>query len=281
MNTPGCDLLVQQVLDRFGDTPDPRLRQILRSLVSHLHAFVRETRLTDREWMQGIEFLTATGQMCDAKRQEFILLSDVLGVSMQMVAVNSDRGEGTTEATVFGPFHVDSAPAYDNGADIANGATGAPCVVHGRVRGSDGSVIAGATVDVWQADEEGLYDVQRPGLTHAQARGVLRTDAEGRFGFRTVVPVPYPIPTDGPVGDLLRASRRPAVRPAHLHVMIAADGFQTLVTHVFRRGDAHLACDPVFGVRDSLVADWTTEPDGTVRLDFDFVLPPALEVKQP
>ena len=275
VTTPGSDTLVQQVLDRFGHTTDPRLRQIILSLATHLHAFVREVQLTEAEWMAGIQFLTATGQMCDAKRQEFILLSDVLGASMQTVAVNSDRGAGSTEATVFGPFHVAGAPRYNHGDDIANGARGTPCTVRGRVRRTDGTPVAGATVDVWQSDDDGLYDVQRPGLDQAQARGVLTSGADGGFWFRSIAPVPYPIPTDGPVGALLRATGRSAWRPAHLHFLIAAEGCQTLITHVFRSGDPYLQSDPVFGVRQSLVADWVAEADGSVSLDFDFVLPPA------
>lgn len=272
MNIPGSEALVQQVVDRFAATPDPRLREILGSLVRHLHGFIRETRLTEREWMQGIEFLTAVGQTCDDKRQEFILLSDVLGASMQVVAVQSERPAGCTESTVFGPFHVEGAPRIPNGGDIANGARGEPCTVFGSVRNIEGDPIADAEVDVWQSDDDGLYDVQRPGLQAAQGRGVLRTDAQGRFWFTSVVPVPYPIPTDGPVGRLLDATRRSAWRPAHLHVRIVAPGYDTLITHVFRAGDPHLESDPVFGVRPSLVSSWPESPEGQRELCFDFVL---------
>jgi hydroxyquinol 1,2-dioxygenase len=272
MNTPGSDALVQEVVDRFAATPDPRLREILTSLVRHLHGFIRETRLTEREWMQGIEFLTAVGHTCDDKRQEFILLSDVLGASMQVVALQSERPAGCTESTVFGPFHVEGAPRIANGGDIANGARGEPCTVFGSVRNSEGDPIADAEVDVWQSDDDGLYDVQRPGLQAAQGRGVLRTDAQGRFWFTSVVPVPYPIPTDGPVGRLLDASRRSAWRPAHLHVRIVAPGYDTLITHVFRAGDPHLESDPVFGVRPSLVSSWPESSDEGRELRFDFVL---------
>ncbi|MDQ7747270.1 dioxygenase family protein [Hydrogenophaga pseudoflava] len=272
MNNPGSDALLQQVADSFAATPDPRLREILASLVRHLHGFIRETGLTEREWMQGIEFLTAVGQTCDDKRQEFILLSDVLGASMQVVAVQSERPAGCTESTVFGPFHVEGASRIANGGDIANGARGEPCTVFGSVRNSDGDPVADAEVDVWQSDDDGLYDVQRPGLPAAQGRGVLRTDAQGRFWFTSVVPVPYPIPTDGPVGRLLDASRRSAWRPAHLHVRIVAPGHDTLITHVFRAGDPHLESDPVFGVRPSLVSSWPGSAEGRRELRFDFVL---------
>lgn len=271
-NATASETLVRQVLDRHADTPDPRLREILASLVRHLHGFIQETKLTEAEWMQGIQFLTAVGQKCDGQRQEFILLSDVLGASMQVVTVQSERPAGCTESTVFGPFHVEGAPAVANGGEIAHGAPGTPCSVFGTVRSGDGSPIADAVVDVWQSDDDGLYDVQRPDLTQAQCRGVLRSDAQGRFWFDTVLPVPYPIPTDGPVGRLLDATRRSPMRPAHLHLRIAAPGHETLITHVFREGDPHLASDPVFGVRDSLIAAWPRTADGRHELRYDFVL---------
>lgn len=272
MQTLPPDTLTQEVVDRFSDTPDPRLREILGALVRHLHAFARETRLTEAEWFEGIRFLSDTGQACTATRQEFILLSDVLGLSMQTVAQQAERPAGCTEATVFGPFFVPDAPQVAFGGDVARGAQGQPCVVSGSVRGPDGEAIVQATLEVWQADDEGLYDVQKPDLDQAQARGVLHTREDGRYEFRTVVAQAYPIPTDGPVGRLLQASRRSPWRPAHLHFRISAEGYETLITHVFKRGDPHLASDPVFGVRPSLVADWRPQPDGTTRLDFDFVL---------
>ncbi len=272
---PPIDSLTQQVIDRFAQTPDVRLKEIMGSLTEHLHAFAREVQLTQQEWMHGIEFLTATGQMCTATRQEFILLSDVLGLSMQTVAINANQPEGCTEPTVFGPFFVANAPEYEHGADVANGAKGRPCLVRGCVRGVDGQPVSGALLDVWQADDEGQYDVQKPGLQQAQARGRLRSGSDGSFHFRTVVAEPYPIPTDGPVGQLLTATHRSPWRPAHLHFMIQANGYETLITHVFRRDDEHLESDPVFGVRPSLLADWATQADGSVLLEFDFTLNPA------
>lgn len=268
--------ITQAVIARFAQTPDPRLKEIMTSLVQHLHAFAREVKLTEAEWMRGIEFLTATGQMCDDKRQEFILLSDVLGLSMLTVAMNNDKPAGCTEATVFGPFHVEGAPHFEQGDDVANGAAGQPCTVRGQVRGLGGEAVASAEIDVWQADADGLYDVQRSDLSHAQARGVLHSGADGRFEFRTIVAEPYPIPTDGPVGTLLNATRRHPWRPAHLHFMIKAPGYETLVTHVFRNGDRYLDSDAVFGVRQSLIADWKEQPDGSFLLDFDFVLQRAV-----
>jgi len=267
--------LTQAVIARLADTPNARTREIMTSLVRHLHDFAREVRLTEADWKQGIDYLTATGQMCDDKRQEFILLSDVLGLSMLTVAMNHEKPEGCTEATVFGPFHVEGAPHYEHGADLANGAKGEPCTVYGRVTGVDGRPIADAVVETWQADADGHYDVQYEGLEVAQGRGVLQSGDDGRFHFRTIVAQAYPIPDDGPVGELLRATGRHPWRPAHLHFMIKAPGYETLVTHVFRGGDKYLNSDAVFGVRKSLVGDWVRQPDGSYRLDFDFVLNPA------
>lgn len=269
------DTITQAVIARFAETPDPRLKEIITSLVQHLHAFAREIKLTEAEWLEGIEFLTATGQKCDAKRQEFILLSDTLGLSMLTVAMGSDKPQGCTEATVFGPFYVEGAPHYEHGADVANGAKGEPCLVRGSVKGLDGEPVAGAVIDVWQADAEGNYDVQYGDLDHAQARGVLKSGADGTFHFRTIVAEAYPIPSDGPVGDMLRATNRHPWRPAHLHFIIKAAGYETLITHVFRDGDKYLDSDVVFGVRQSLVADWVQQPDGLTTLDFDFVLNPV------
>jgi hydroxyquinol 1,2-dioxygenase len=269
------DTITQAVLARLADTPDPRVREIVRSLVRHLHDFAREVRLTEAEWLQGIRFLTATGHKCDDKRQEFILLSDVLGLSMLTVCMNNRKPAGCTEATVFGPFHVEGAQHYDDGADVANGAKGEPCDVTCTIRGLAGEPVSGATIDVWQADADGRYDVQYAGLEEPQGRGVLHSDERGMFRFRTVVAQAYPIPVDGPVGDLLRATGRHPWRPAHLHFMIKAPGYETLVTHVFRRGDTYLDSDAVFGVRKSLIGDWVRLSDGTYRLDFDFVLNPV------
>ena len=277
--------ITQAYLARIAGCDNPRLKAILTSLVTHLHDFAREVQLTEAEWMQGIQFLTATGQKCDDKRQEFILLSDTLGLSMLLVAQNHRFDAGATEATVFGPFHVENAPQLAQGEDIAQGAPGEPLFVTATVRSANGTPLADAEVDVWQADDEGLYDVQRPDLAHPQARAVLRTDAEGRLRFRTVLPVAYPVPTDGPVGQLLLATGRHPWRPAHIHFMVQAGGHERLITHVFRDGDEYLDSDVVFGVRSSLIGDFQRHepgaaPDGTVlsqafhTLSFDFVLQP-------
>lgn len=277
------DPITADVLARFAATPDPRLREVMASLIRHLHGFARDVKLTEAEWFAAIGFLTAVGQKCDATRQEFILLSDTLGLSMVVTDLNDAKPPGCTEPTVFGPFHVADAPRFALGADIAAGAPGEPCWVQGRVLGLDGTPVPGAELDVWQADAEGFYDVQRPDLAHAQGRGRLRADEQGGFRFWTIVAEAYPVPSDGPVGGMLAATGRHPWRPAHLHFMITAPGFERLITHVFRRDGQYLDSDAVFGVRPSLVADWIrhepgTAPDGTRRdapwwsLDFDFVL---------
>jgi hydroxyquinol 1,2-dioxygenase len=269
------DNITQAVIARLADTPDPRLKEIMTSLVQHLHAFARDVKLTEAEWFQGIEFLTRVGHMTDDKRQEFILLSDTLGLSMLTVAMNNDKPAGCTEATVFGPFYVEGAPTFDLGEDVAGGAAGVPCEVRGQVRGLAGEAVPGAEIHVWQADAEGKYDVQRNDLDAHQARGVLHANGKGQYHFRSILAEAYPIPDDGPVGDMLKATRRHPWRPAHLHFMIKAPGYETLITHVFRKGDAYLDSDAVFGVRQSLVADWVQQPDGKYLVEYDFVLNPT------
>jgi len=280
------DTITQAVIARHAQATDARLRDIMTSLVQHLHAFAREVQLTEAEWFEGIRFLTDAGHITDDKRQEFILLSDTLGLSTLVTALNNRRPKGCTEATVFGPFHVEGAPHYEHGADVAHGAKGEPAYVRGRVVDRQGRAIAGAEIQVWQADEDGRYDVQYPGLQEHRARGVLESGADGGFHFRSIVANSYPIPHDGPVGRMLAALGRHPWRPAHLHFMISAPGYQRLITHVFRNGDRYLDSDAVFGVRSSLVADWLRHgpgraPDGTTSevpfytLDFDFVLEPT------
>jgi hydroxyquinol 1,2-dioxygenase len=272
--------ITQAVLDRIHPDTNPRLKVVLTSLVNHLHDFAREVALTEDELMQAIQYLTAVGQKCDDKRQEFILLSDVLGLSMLTVALNNDKPAGCTEATVFGPFYVENEPEIALGGDAANGAPGEPCWVEGQIKGPTGEVIPHAQIEVWQADADGFYDVQKPELQQAQARAKMKADAQGRYYFKTIVAEAYPIPTDGPVGDLLHATGRHPWRPAHLHFMIKAPGYETLITHVFRDGDTYLDSDAVFGVRQSLVAAWVKqeadakEGGATTHLHFDFVLNP-------
>ena len=266
--------ITQAVLERFAATPNPRLKEIVNSLVTHLHDFARDVKLTEEEWMKGIQYLTATGQKCDAKRQEYILLSDVLGLSMLTIALNQDKPAGCTEPTVFGPFFLEEAPRYELGADVANGAKGDPCLVSGRILSLTGEPIPNALINVWQADEDGLYDVQYMNEDRIQARGILHSDANGNYHFKTIVAEAYPIPVDGPVGELLEATKRHPWRPAHLHFMVEAPGYERLITHVFRADDEYLDSDAVFGVRQTLIADWPKQADGSYTMNYDFVLNP-------
>jgi protocatechuate 3,4-dioxygenase beta subunit len=238
----------------FAGTPDPRLRQVMTSLVQHLHAFVKDVELTEDEWGFAIDFLTRTGHMSDEVRQEFILLSDVLGVSMLVETINHRTGGTSTESTVLGPFHMVSSPVRELGDDIALDGKGTPCLVSGQVTGPDGEPLAGASVDVWQTNEDGFYDVQQPGIQPAgNLRGMFTADDDGRFWFRSVVPRYYPIPDDGPVGQLLAATGRHPNRPAHLHFIVAAPGYRPVTTHVFVDDSPYLDSDAVFGVKESLV----------------------------
>lgn len=250
------------VIDRFAETPDPRLKQVVQSLVRHLHDFVRDVDLSFEEWQHAIDYLTRTGQMCTDKRQEFILLSDTLGISMLVDAVNHRMPAGTTETTVLGPFYVAEPPEQAAGADVSGGATGEPLLVSGTVAAADGTPIADAIVDIWQADAEGYYDVQRAELDGAQLRARFRTDAAGKFSFRTIMPSFYPIPDDGPVGEMLKATNRHPNRPAHVHFMIGAEGYETLITHVFAADSPYLDSDAVFGVKNSLIAEFVRHPPG-------------------
>lgn len=282
--------ITEAVNARLGESIDPRLKEIMTSLVRHLHAFARDVSLTEEEWFAGIRFLTDVGHMCTDTRQEFILLSDTLGLSMLVTAQNNRKPPGCTEATVFGPFHVENSPVHALGDDIANGAPGAPCFVRGMVRDVDGRPVPNAKLEVWQADESGRYDVQYPDQREHMARATLFAGPDGSYRFRSIVANAYPIPHDGPVGRMLDALGRHPWRPAHLHFMITADGYEPLITHVFRSGDQYLDSDAVFGVRSSLVADWVRHepgraPDGTTldapfyTLNFDFVLNPRQDGK--
>jgi hydroxyquinol 1,2-dioxygenase len=283
------DALTQAVLASFANCERARTQEILQSLAKHLHAFASEVQLSEAEWFAGIDFLTRTGHITDDKRQEFILLSDVLGLSMLVVGMNSrisnDGAAATssTEATVFGPFFVEGSPRFEPGDDIANGAPGEPCYVSGRVLNAAGEPVASAHIEIWQADDDGFYDVQYADLNSMRGRGHMLADDEGRYAFWTVKPVGYPIPHDGPVGDLLKAARRSPMRPAHIHFMIRAEGFQPVITHVFAEGDPYLDTDAVFGVKSSLITPFVrhepgTAPDGSTRAEpfytaeYDFVL---------
>ncbi|HKC44627.1 MAG TPA: intradiol ring-cleavage dioxygenase [Burkholderiales bacterium] len=285
------DNLTDAVLARIKDMKNPRLKEILTSLIKHLHAFETEVQLTEEEWFEGIKFLTAVGQKCDDKRQEFILLSDVLGLSMRVVEINHPMPEGATESTVLGPFFVHGAPEFEYGADLTKNAKieGEPTWVTGKILSMDGKPIAGATVDVWQARANGVYDIQEPD-SEFELRGRVKSNAEGRYAFRTYKPKFYGVPTDGPVGDLLRAMGRHPMRPAHMHLIVSAPGYRQVITHAFVSGDPYLDSDAVFAVKESLIADWKTVdspeeakklgmPCPFLRLDFDVRLSPDVGVR--
>ena len=246
----------------FDDTPDPRLKRVLTSLVRHLHDFVKDVELTEEEWGVAIDFLTRTGHMSDGLRQEFILLSDVLGVSMLVETINHRTGGTSTESTVLGPFHMVESPPRELGANIDLDGDGQPCLVTGRVTGSDGQPLPGAQVDVWQANDEGFYDVQQPGVQpERNLRGLFTADEQGRFWFRSIVPRYYPIPADGPVGELLSATRRHPNRPAHIHFIVTAPAHRPVTTHLFVDDSPYLDSDAVFGVKESLVRKFPVVDD--------------------
>ncbi len=282
------DNITDVFMGYFGPDTDPRLREVMQSLAHHLHAFVKETGLTHAEWEKGIAFLEWAGRISDAERHEFVLLSDVLGVSSLVDMVNS-RPEGTS-SSVLGPFHIEGAPAIAYGADLKRHYEGPVLLAQGTVRAQDGTPIEGATINVWQTAPNGLYASQDPEQDTYSFHGIQTTGADGRYGFTTVKPVSYTVPTDGPVGEILNATGRHPWRPSHLHYIVKADGFRPLVTEVFPDDDPYLDQDTVFGVRDDLVMTYTEHPpdafpDGFalsgridapyLRVDFDLVLVPA------
>ena len=257
---------------RTAPEADPRLSEIVAVVVRHLHEAVKELRLTPDEWFKAIDFLTRTGQTCTDWRQEYILLSDTLGVSMLVDAINHDRPQGSTENTVLGPFYVPDSPRHENGANINLDGKGEPVVVRGRVLDQDGKPVAGALLEVWQANADGFYDVQQKGVQpDNNLRATFTSDADGRFWFRSAKPLHYPIPCDGPVGEMLTALGRPYIRPAHLHFMVSAPGFDRIITHLFTPDCPYLTKDPVFGVKESLIADFrkTDDPAEAGRLGFE------------
>ena len=288
--------LAQAVIDRMRDPMDPRLKEVMSALVRHAHAFLREVQLTPEEWMAAIQFLTATGKMCDEKRQEFILLSDTLGMSMLVVAIEQARAAAAlkeapshqrpTEATVQGPFYWEGAPEHALGADIGAGQAGEPAYYFGRVTDTAGRPIANCAMDVWSGDGEGFYDMQKGPDAGMALRARFRTDAEGHYRFWSIKPAYYPVPDDGPVGRMLHRMGRHPNRPGHMHMMLDSPGHQRLVTHLFVSDSPYLDSDAVFGVRDSLVVDFHPHPPGTApdgrtlgatyyTAEYDFKLAPA------
>jgi hydroxyquinol 1,2-dioxygenase len=276
MKTLTEDDVTRIALERLASCPDARLKKIVGALTRHLHEFAREVNLTPDEWMAGIRFLTDIGHITDDKRQEFILLSDTLGLSAVVdLIANRDAASGSTESSLLGPFFRTDAPDFPTDADISNAAPGGKLVVRGRVSDRDGKPIAGASVDTWQASSEGRYDLQQPNSDEMNFRGRFRTAQNGRFQFRSVKPSSYPVPVDGPVGKMLVALGRHPYRPAHLHFMISAPGFKTLTTALYIAGDPYLDSDAVFGSKDSLVVRYRpSSADGSSpdAVDFDFVL---------
>ncbi|MDR3376012.1 MAG: intradiol ring-cleavage dioxygenase [Ancalomicrobiaceae bacterium] len=265
------DVSDEVVLARMAESMDPRLRHVMTAVVKHLHALVKEVEPTQQEWEQAISFLTETGHMCNEWRQEFILLSDILGVSMLVDAINNRKPSGATETTVLGPFHVSGAPRYPNGANICLDGKGEPLLVTGRVTNTDGQPIANALLDVWQANDEGFYDVQQKGVQpDMNLRGLFTTDADGRFWFRSVKPRFYAIPDDGPVGQLLGQLGRHPYRPAHIHFIVGADGYEPITTHLFTPDCPYLTSDAVFGVKETLIADFrpVDDPERATELGF-------------
>jgi len=255
--------LTDIALERWSDIPDPRLKAVMTALVKHVHAFVREIEPTQAEWATAIDFLTRTGKMCDEKRQEFVLFSDVLGVSMLVDAINHRQSNGATPSTVEGPFHVPNAPPMANGANMAANAPGIACFCVGKVRGLAGEPVAGATLDLWQTDGEGLYEAQKPGIDGPWMRGIYRAQPDGSYLIRTVAPIAYTIPMDGTVGELMNRTNMSHMRPAHIHFDVEAPGYHGLVTHLFQAGDEWINDDAVYGVKAPLIVDFQKIPAGS------------------
>ena len=280
------DNITELAAQRWATARDPRTRDVLTALVRHLHAFAREVRLTEAEWMAAIQWLTATGQISDDKREEFILASDVLGLSMLVVQMNHGLADGATPATVLGPFHIDGSPELDFGGDMSDGVPGTPLYLTGTVRSLDGTAVGGAVLDVWQADADGNYESQLPQIDEARLRAKYTARADGTYCVRTIAPKGYSIPMDGPVGDLIRQTEISHFRPAHVHFLLAVDGYEPLITHLFQEGAQYLDSDVVFGTKQELVVAFEPRepgptPDGGksdvpwVEAHFDFVLQPV------
>jgi len=266
---------VEAVNSRTGKMTGARLSQIHAALIKHTHAFIKEAKITNNEWASGIDFLTKTGQMCDDQRQEFILLSDVMGISMLVDAVSNQLPDNATETTVMGPFHVVGAPEYEMGATICLDEKGETCLFEGRILDGNETPVANAVIDVWSDNADGYYDVQQPDIQPMwNNRGIFKTGPDGRYFFHGIKPTSYPIPDDGPVGQLLGHLGRHPNRPAHMHFIVSAPGYKTIVTHTFVDGDEWLKSDAVFGVKASLITDYEKlENDSTQwRSKFNFIL---------
>jgi hydroxyquinol 1,2-dioxygenase len=281
--------LTDIAMDRWSNIPDERLRQVMVAAVKHLHAFVREVEPTKEEWFTAVDWLTRIGQKSDEKRQEMILASDVLGVSMLVDAINNRRPSGATPSTVEGPFHIPNAPEIANGENVTEGAPGVPCLVTGTIMGLNGEPIAGAAIDIWQTDGDGLYEAQRE-IDHAYMRGVYHSQPDGSYIVRTVAPIGYTIPLDGPIGELMTKTTISHFRPAHIHFAVTAPGYHSLVTHLFVAGDEYIETDVVYGVKKELITDFQQKPAGTAingekiatpyfQVNYDFVLEKQAKAK--
>jgi catechol 1,2-dioxygenase len=273
-DSAGPDELLEEVLARYAGGPNERLKEVMEAAIRHIHAFVREVNLQRDEWFAGIQWLTATGQMCSDTRQEFILLSDTLGVSTLVEMINYSPTEGTTENTVLGPFYAAGSPERAYGESMLDDEDpGDKVVVRGTITDPDGNPLEGVVLDCWQSNTDGWYQVQQmDGQSDFNLRGIYRTDADGKYEIRTVRPGKYPIPHDGPVGALLKANNRGWMRPGHLHTWVKQPGFKELITHIFDRKSDHLYDDAVFGVRESLIVDFEPDENGELSATFDYVL---------
>jgi hydroxyquinol 1,2-dioxygenase len=282
--------LTDLAIERWSQIPDPRLREVMMALIKHLHAFVREVEPTGPEWFAAIDWLTRVGKICDEKRQEFILASDVFGVSMLVDAINNRAPSGATPSTVEGPFHIHGSHELEQGGNMAQGAPGIPCFVTGTVRDLDGKPVGGAVLDLWQTDGEGLYEGQREGKDQYM-RGVYRTKPDGSYLIRTVAPIGYTIPMDGPVGELFKKTDISEFRPAHIHFAISAPGYKPVVTHIFQKGDKYIDTDVVFGVKEPLIVEFVKKPSGKTpvgetlstpfyEVKYDFVLQKAAKAQK-
>jgi hydroxyquinol 1,2-dioxygenase len=280
------DNITELAARRWASAHDPRTAELMAALVRHLHAFAREVRLSETEWMAAMRWLTETGQISDEKREEFILASDVLGLSMLVIQMNHAFDAKATPATVLGPFHIDGSPEKEFGGDMSDGLAGTPLYVTGSVHGLDGSPVGGAVLDVWQADEEGAYESQIPDIDEARLRAKYATRADGSYCLRTIAPKGYSIPMDGPVGELIGGTDISHYRPAHVHFLINAAGYEPLITHLFQEGAEYLDSDVVFGTKQELVVTFEPRepgptPDGGhcdepwLEARYDFVLQPA------
>lgn len=279
------ETITDQAVARWATTHDPRLRELITRLIPHVHAYAKEVGLTHEEWLGGLNFLARVGQWTTDARGENILLSDVMGLSMLTVMLNDKLPKGATPHTVLGPFYVEGSPEHAPGGNMAEGVAGEPCYISGQVRNLKGEPIAGAVLDMWQADEEGVYEVQLTEPSGPYLRGIYHSGADGRYLVKTIAPLGYTIPMDGPVGDLIRMTDISHFRPAHIHFILSAPGYQKIITHLFKRGTEYLENDVVYGVKQELICDFKKNPPGVApdgetldtsfwTIEYDFVLAP-------